>query len=157
MPPTIEAEPRTTKSDILRKGRAFPHCAAASRTTFLSLLLIKYLQPGVAGIGLDRRLIHQLSSGRRGAKISGHLDTQRILESSLAVKVVNEQYSPVITKLALAIPISPLIVGIAERQPIGPANLFGAGWNWILNHQVLRPRAFNFQTRDDQVARAQLS
>src|SRR6266404_9474460 len=75
----------------------------------LNSLLIQDPQPIIARIRLDGWLIHQACPSRRDAKFAGHLDSHGILERRVAVKIVLEDDRAIVAKLAVAVPIRPLL------------------------------------------------
>src|SRR4030095_15791694 len=77
----------------------------------------------------------------------------RILKNSLAVKVVEEEHSPVIPKLTRAVPISPVTsCGVVEVEVSNALNLFCSRRNRILDHEMARLRTVDCQPHDQHVS-----
>src|SRR6267378_3484559 len=120
-------------------------------------LLIEYPQTVITCIRLDGWLVHQLRARRRDAEFAGHFDAHGILERRVAIKIILKDDSPVVSELAVAIPIGPRSGRVVQIDAANGCHLFSTGGNWILDHYVLCARAGQVQSRHDQIARAEFA
>src|SRR6267378_6265473 len=99
--------------------------------------LIQDPQPVITCIRLDGWLVHQFRARRRDAEFTGHFDAHGILERRVAINIILKDDRPVISELAVAVPIGPRSGRVVQIDAANGCHLFSTRGYWILDHYVL--------------------
>src|SRR5262249_45017376 len=75
----------------------------------------------------------------------------------VAVEIIGEKDRALVAEFAVAVPVAPPPLAVIEVDSADALDLFAAGGDRVLDHQVLRARALGPQPRHDQVAGTQLA